>query len=82
MKKTFFTLIVCASALCAAAQTPRVGIDTTVAPDNRLLFTADIDGCGTFTVRMTFDRLENVAATELEAGSTVTATTQIGRAHV
>lgn len=78
MKKTFFTLIACASALCAAAQTPRVGIDTTVAPDNRLLFTADIDGCGTFTVRMTFDRLENVAATELEAGSTVTATTRGG----
>lgn len=78
MKKTLVTLIACAAALCATAQTPRVEINTATAADNRLLFTADIDGSGTFTVRMTFDRLENVAATDLEAGSTVTVATRGG----
>ena len=78
MKKALVTLIACTAALCAAAQTPRVGIDAATAPDNRLLFTADIDGYGTFTVRLHFDRLENVSALDLTDGSTVTVATRGG----
>lgn len=64
MKKSLITAAASLAALSLAAQKPSVQITASTAPDNSLVFDADVTGYGTFTIRLDLYNIRNAADQE------------------